>query len=69
MSHLIALVFDDQFKGEEARAALHCMAGEGVLEMNDTGSLPGRRSRQSSRPPRASELAELEHDEFNEWDS
>src|SRR5260370_14618937 len=36
MSHLIALVFDDQFKGEEARAALHRMAGEGLLEMNDT---------------------------------
>src|SRR5260370_42532936 len=36
MSHLIALVFDDQFKGVEARAALHRMAGEGLLEMNDT---------------------------------
>src|SRR5258708_35128439 len=36
MSHLIALIFDDQFKGEEARAALHRMAGEGLLEMNDT---------------------------------
>lgn len=36
MSHLIAVVFDDQFKGEEARAALHRMAGEGLLEMNDT---------------------------------
>ncbi len=36
MSHLIALVFDDQFKGEEATAALHRMAGEGLLEMNDT---------------------------------
>jgi uncharacterized membrane protein len=36
MSHLIALVFDDQFKGEEARAALHRMASEGLLEMNDS---------------------------------
>ncbi len=36
MSYLIALIFDDQFKGEEARAALHRMAGEGLLEMNDT---------------------------------
>jgi uncharacterized membrane protein len=36
MSHLIALVFDDQFKGEEARAALHRMAGEYLLETNDT---------------------------------
>jgi len=36
MSHLIALVFDDQFKGEEARAALHRMAGEDLLDMNDT---------------------------------
>jgi uncharacterized membrane protein len=36
MSYLIALVFDDQFKGEEARASLHRMVGEGLLEMNDT---------------------------------
>src|SRR5258708_31805489 len=36
MSHLIALVFDDQFKGEEARAVFHRMAGEGLLEMNDS---------------------------------
>src|SRR5260370_38596995 len=36
MSHVLALVYDDQFKGEEARAALHRMAGEGLLEMNDT---------------------------------
>lgn len=36
MSHLIALVFDDQFKGEEARATLHHLAGEGLLEINDT---------------------------------
>jgi uncharacterized membrane protein len=36
MSHLIALVFNDQFKGEEARAALNRRAGEGLLEMNDT---------------------------------
>ena len=49
MSHLIALVFDDQFKGEEARAALHRMAGEGLLEMNArvlpfvlAGTLAGR---------------------------
>jgi uncharacterized membrane protein len=36
MSHLIALVFDDQFKGEEARTALHHMAGEGRLNIADT---------------------------------
>jgi len=36
MSHLIALVFDDQFKGEEARASLHRMAGDGLLEIKDT---------------------------------
>lgn len=28
MSHSIALVFDDQFKGEEAKPAFHRMAGE-----------------------------------------
>lgn len=36
MSHLIALVFDDLFKAEEARAALHRMAGEGLLDINDS---------------------------------
>lgn len=36
MSHLIALVFEDQFKGEEARAALRRMAGEGLLNIADT---------------------------------
>ena len=36
MSYVLALVYDDQFKGEEARAALHRMAGEGLLEMNDS---------------------------------
>jgi len=33
MSQLIALIFDDQFKAEEARDALHRMAGEGLLEI------------------------------------
>ena len=36
MSHLIALVFADQFKAEEARAALHRLAGEGLVEIDDT---------------------------------
>lgn len=36
MSHLVAVVFDDPHKGEEARAALHRMAGEGLLEIDDT---------------------------------
>jgi uncharacterized membrane protein len=36
MSHLIALVFDDQFKGEEARTALRRMVGEGLLEIQDS---------------------------------
>jgi uncharacterized membrane protein len=36
MSHLIALVFNDPFAGEEARAALQRMAGEGLLEIDDT---------------------------------
>jgi len=36
MSRLIALVFDDQFKGEEARAALNRMVGEGLLEIQDS---------------------------------
>ncbi len=36
MSRLIALVFDDQFKGKEARAELHRLAGEGLLAIDDT---------------------------------
>lgn len=35
MSHLIALIFDDPFKGEEARASLHRMVGEGLLQIED----------------------------------
>lgn len=36
MSTLVALMFDDPFKAEEARAALHRMDGEGLLEMDET---------------------------------
>ena len=36
MSHLIALIFEDPFKGEEARAAVHRMAGDGLLELEDS---------------------------------
>ena len=36
MSHLIALIFDNQFKGEEARASLHRMVGEGLLQIEDS---------------------------------
>lgn len=34
MSHLIALI-DDQYKGDEARAALHHMVREGLLQIED----------------------------------
>jgi len=33
---LIALVFDDPYKADEARAALNRMAGEGLLEVDET---------------------------------
>jgi len=36
VSHLIALAFNDQFKGEEARAALYRMVVEGLLEIKET---------------------------------
>lgn len=36
MSHLIALIFDDPFKGEEALAAVHRMAGDGLLDLEDS---------------------------------
>src|SRR5258707_11514958 len=35
-SKLVALVFDDPYRGEEARAALHRMGGEGLLEIDET---------------------------------
>jgi len=33
---LLALVFDDPYKADEARAALHRMGGEGLLEIDET---------------------------------
>lgn len=35
-SKLVALVFGDPYMGEEARAALHRMGGEGLLEIDET---------------------------------
>ena len=35
-SKLVAVVFDDPYKAEEARAALHRMGGEGLLEIDET---------------------------------
>jgi len=32
----VALVFDDPCKAEEARAAIHRMGGEGLLEIDET---------------------------------
>jgi uncharacterized membrane protein len=39
MSQLVALVFDDPYKGEEARAALHRMGGEGLLQIDEIAIL------------------------------
>jgi uncharacterized membrane protein len=36
MSKLIALVFDDLYKADEARAALFRMEGEGLLDIDET---------------------------------
>src|SRR5262249_20705352 len=33
---LIALIFDDLYKADEARAALHRMEGDGLLEIDET---------------------------------
>jgi uncharacterized membrane protein len=33
---LVALIFDDPYKADEARAALNRMAGEGLLEIDET---------------------------------
>ena len=35
-SQLIALVFDDPYKADEAKAALNRMGGEGLLEIDET---------------------------------
>ena len=35
MSHLIALMFDDEYSADEARAALRRMAGEGLLALHE----------------------------------
>jgi len=35
-SRLVALVFDDPYPAEEARAALHRMGGEGLLDIEET---------------------------------
>jgi uncharacterized membrane protein len=35
-SRLVALIFDDPYKAEEAKAALHRMGGEGLLEIDET---------------------------------
>ena len=35
-SKLVALVFDDPYKAEEARAAVHRMGGAGLLEIDET---------------------------------
>ena len=34
--HLFALIFDDPYKAEEARAAIHRMEGEGLGEITET---------------------------------
>src|SRR4030095_1376573 len=57
-SKLVAVVFDDPYKAEEARAALHRMGGEGLLEIDETalivkyadGQGVSHRTR-TSRPP------------------
>jgi uncharacterized membrane protein len=43
MSHLIALIFDDPYKADEARAALFRLSGEGSLELQETAVI--------SKPP------------------
>jgi len=35
-TRLVAVVFDDPYKAEEARAALHRMGGEGLLHIDET---------------------------------
>ena len=35
-NRLVAVVFDDPYKAEEARAALHRMGGEGLLDIDET---------------------------------
>ena len=41
-NRLVALVFDDPYKADEARAALRRMAGEGLLEIGETALIEKR---------------------------
>ena len=41
-NRLVALVFDDPYKADEARAALRRMAGEGLLELGETALIERR---------------------------
>ena len=38
-TRLVALVFDDEFKAEEAQAALHRLGGEGLLEIDELAQI------------------------------
>jgi uncharacterized membrane protein len=52
---LIALVFDDPYKADEARAALLRMSGEGMLTIDETAVL----SRKSEKEVRVTQDADL----------
>jgi uncharacterized membrane protein len=52
---LVALVFDDPYKADEARAALLRMAGEGMLTIDETAVL----SRKSEKEIRVTQDADL----------
>jgi uncharacterized membrane protein len=54
-SALIALVFDDPFKADEARAALLRMTGEGLLTLDETAVL----SRKTEKEVRVTQDANL----------
>jgi uncharacterized membrane protein len=44
VAKLIALSFDDPYKADEARAALHRMEGEGLLELDETAVITKTKS-------------------------
>jgi uncharacterized membrane protein len=54
---LLAFVFDDPFKAEEARAALHRMEGEGWLEIDESAII----SKRADGKTRASQDVDVVH--------
>jgi uncharacterized membrane protein len=61
MSQLIALVFDDEYSADEARAALRRMAGEGLLELQEAAIIAVDREGQKHVRQDVDTVAKTQH--------